>query len=37
VIKSTAIDESVIGADGVYRITGPAKVFLSEPEAIQAI
>ena len=37
VIKSTAIDESVIGADGVYRITGPAKVFVSEREAIQAI
>jgi len=37
VIKSTAIDSSVVGADGVYRITGPAKVFLSEPDAIAAI
>jgi xylonate dehydratase len=37
VIKSTAIDPSVVGSDGVYRITGPAKVFLSEPEAIAAI
>ena len=37
VIKSTAIDPSVVGADGVYRITGPARVFLSEPEAIAAI
>lgn len=37
VIKSTAIDPSVVGADGVYRITGPAKVFLSEPDAIAAI
>jgi len=26
-----------VGADGVYRITGPAKVFLSEPDAIAAI
>jgi putative YjhG/YagF family dehydratase len=37
VIKSTAIDPSVIGTDGVYRITGPARVFLSEPAAIAAI
>ena len=37
VIKSTAIDPSVIGSDGVYRLTGPAKVFLSEPAAIAAI
>ena len=37
VIKSTAIDPSVVGHDGVYRITGPAKVFLSEPDAIAAI
>ncbi len=37
VIKSTAIDPAVIGADGVYRITGPARVFLSEPAAIAAI
>jgi xylonate dehydratase len=37
VIKSTAIDPSVIDADGVYRKTGPAKVFLTEREAIAAI
>jgi putative YjhG/YagF family dehydratase len=37
VIKSTAIDPSVVDADGVYRKTGPAKVFLSEPAAIAAI
>jgi putative YjhG/YagF family dehydratase len=37
VIKSTAIDPSVIGTDGVYRMTGPARVFLSEPAAIAAI
>ena len=37
VIKSTAIDPSVVGADGVYRITGPARVFVTEPQAIQAI
>jgi len=37
VIKSTAIDSSVVGNDGVYRMTGPAKVFTSEASAIQAI
>src|SRR5207249_8183159 len=37
VIKSTAIDPSVVGADGVFRMTGPAKVFVSEPAAIAAI
>jgi xylonate dehydratase len=37
VIKSTAIDPSVVGADGVYRITGPARVFVTEVQAIQAI
>jgi putative YjhG/YagF family dehydratase len=37
VIKSTAIDPSVIGADGVYRKVGPARVFRSEHAAIQAI
>ncbi len=37
VIKSTAIDPSVVGEDGVYRIIGPARVFLSEPEATAAI
>ena len=37
VIKSTAIDPSVIDADGVYRKVGPARVFRSEAAAIQAI
>ena len=37
VIKSTAIDPSVVDADGVYRKEGPAKVFLSERSAIAAI
>ena len=37
VIKSTAIDPSVIDADGVYRFTGPARVFVTEPAAIAAI
>ena len=37
VIKSTAIDPSVVGTDGVYRLTGPAKVFLSERAAMTAI
>ena len=37
VIKSTAIDKSVIGADGVYRAKGPIKVFVSEEDAIKAI
>ena len=37
VIKSTAIDTSVIDADGVYRKRGAARVFLNEPAAIAAI
>jgi putative YjhG/YagF family dehydratase len=37
VIKSTAIDPSVVGADGVYRKTGPARVFTSERAAIAAV
>jgi len=37
VIKSTAIDPSVVDADGVYRKTGPARVFLTEKTAIAAI
>jgi len=37
VIKSTAIDPSVVDADGVYRKTGPARVFTSERAAIDAI
>jgi len=37
VIKSTAIDPAVVDADGVYRKTGPARVFTSEHAAVQAI
>ena len=37
VIKATSIDPSVVGPDGVFRHTGPAKVFLTEPDAIAAI
>lgn len=37
VIKSTAIDSSTIGSDGIYRKVGPARVFHSEKEAISAI
>ncbi|MCI0637769.1 MAG: YjhG/YagF family D-xylonate dehydratase [Gemmataceae bacterium] len=37
VIKSTAIDPSVVDADGVYRKTGPARVFTTERAAITAI
>jgi putative YjhG/YagF family dehydratase len=37
VIKSTAIDPSVVDADGVYRKVGPARVFTSERAAIAAI
>jgi putative YjhG/YagF family dehydratase len=37
VIKSTAIDPSVVDADGVYRKVGPARVFTTEKAAIAAI
>ena len=37
VIKSTAIDPSLVDADGVYRKTGPARVFIGERAGIQAI
>ena len=37
VVKSTAIDPSVIDSDGVYRKRGPARVFATEHDAIQAI
>jgi putative YjhG/YagF family dehydratase len=37
VIKSTAIDPTVIDSDGVYRFEGPARVFVREREAITAI
>jgi xylonate dehydratase len=34
VIKSTAIDPSVVDPDGIYRKTGPARVFTRERDAI---
>ncbi len=37
VVKATAIDPAVVGEDGVYRHHGPARVFTSERDAIQAI
>ena len=37
VIKSTAIDPSVVDPDGVYRKRGPARVFTSERAAVAAI
>jgi xylonate dehydratase len=37
VIKCTAIDPSLVDEDNVYRHTGPARVFVTEAEAIRAI
>ena len=37
VIKSTAIDPGLVGADGVYRHEGPVRVFVRERDAIAAI
>src|SRR5258708_36948745 len=37
VIKSTAIDPSVVGDDGIYRKVGPARVFVTETATIAAI
>lgn len=37
VIKSTAIDPSVVDAAGVYHKVGPARVFLRERDAVAAI
>jgi putative YjhG/YagF family dehydratase len=37
VVKATAIDPATIQPDGVYRHTGPARVFTSERGAIAAI
>ena len=37
VIKSTSIDSSLVDDGNVYRHLGPAKVFISETSAIQAI
>ena len=37
VIKSTAIDPTVVDEDGVYRMTGRARVFVRERDAIRAL
>ena len=37
VVKSTSIDPSVVDDDGVFRLTGPARVFRREAEAMEAI
>jgi len=37
VIKSTAIDPSLVNESNIYRHLGPARVFVSEASAIQAI
>ena len=37
VIKSTAIDPSVVDADGIYRNLGTARIFTSEHAAMEAI
>jgi len=36
-VKATAIDPSLVDADGVYRKEGPARVFVSEKDAFAAI
>jgi putative YjhG/YagF family dehydratase len=37
VVKSTAIDKTVIDKDGVYRKIGPARIFISESDAIKGV
>ena len=37
VVKSTAIDQSLVGEDQVFRHSGPARVFVTEAAAIRAI
>jgi putative YjhG/YagF family dehydratase len=37
VIKSTSIDPRVLDEDGVYRLTGPARVYTSERDVIAAL
>ncbi len=37
VIKSTAIDPRALDEDGIYRLTGPARVFATERDVIAAI
>jgi dihydroxyacid dehydratase/phosphogluconate dehydratase len=36
-VKSTAIDPSIVDADGVFRMEGPARVFVRESDAIAAL
>jgi len=36
-VKSTAIDPAMLDSNGVYRMTGPARVFTREADAIAAI
>ncbi|MBV9924364.1 MAG: YjhG/YagF family D-xylonate dehydratase [Acidobacteria bacterium] len=37
IVKSTAIDRASVDSEGVYRLTGPARVFTSERATIAAI
>ena len=37
VIKATAMDQSVVGPDNIYRHVGPARVFADERDAIRAV
>jgi len=37
VVKSTAIDSAIIGPDGVFRHEGPARVFVQEKLAVEAV
>ncbi len=37
IVKSAAIERSAVGPDGVYRLTGPARVFTTERATIAAI
>ena len=37
VVKATAIDPSMLDEEGVYRRTGPTKIFTTERDTIQAI
>jgi len=37
VVKSTAIEPTLLDSAGVYRKIGPARIFISEPDAIRAI
>lgn len=37
VMKATALDPSLVGADGIYHLEGPARVFVAEEDAMAAI